>query len=117
MIQRAYAHINGNNLIIKLSQYASHKDLEKSIVVAIINYGIIWLPKYYKTGTYNLESDAMTKMVYSGKIKQFLSRFLKLRQTLAARKIQRYWRRCIADISYKMCYNRLMKEFKELTDT
>ena len=39
MIQAVYAQINGNNLIIKLSQYASHKDLEKSIVIAIINYG------------------------------------------------------------------------------
>lgn len=116
MIQTVYAQINGNKLIISMSQYASIKDLEKSIVVAIINYGIIWLPMYYKTGKYNLESDAMTKMVYYGKIKHFLTRFIKMRETLAARKIQRCWRRCIADISYKMCYNRLIKEFKELTE-
>jgi hypothetical protein len=116
MIQIAYARINESNLIIKLSQYASNKDLQKSIVVAIINNGITWLPKYYKTGRYNLVSDAMTKMVHSGKVKHFLARFLKLRETLAARIIQRCWRRCIVDISYKMCYNRLMKEFNELND-
>lgn len=116
MIHTTYTQINENKLMIKLSQYASDKDLQKSIVVAIINNGVIWLPKYYKTGQYNLVSDAMTKMVHSGKVKHCLSRFLKLRETIAARTIQRYWRRCIVDVSYKMCYNRLIREFKELTE-
>jgi hypothetical protein len=114
-MQIAHTHITDNNLIINVSQYASTKDLQKSIVVAINNYGIIWLPKYYRTGKYQLGLDAMTKMLHSIKVKHFLARYLKLRETLAARIIQRYWRRCIVDVSYKMCYNRLMKEFQELT--
>lgn len=117
MIQNiAYTHIKENNLIITVSQYTTSKDLQKSIVVAIINNGIIWLPKYFKTGKYHLVSDAMTKMIYSKKVNHFLTRFLKMRETLAARTIQRYWRRCIVDISYKMCYNRLIREFEELSE-
>ena len=115
MIQTAHTHIIDNNLIINVSQYASTKDLQKSIAVAINNYGIMWLPKYYRTGKYQLTLDAMTKMLHSRKVKHFLARYAQLRETLAARTIQRYWRRCIVDISYKMCYNRLMKEFDELT--
>lgn len=116
MIQTAYTHINENNLIINLSQYASIKDLQKSIVIAIINNDIVWLPKYFKTRRYQLVSDPITKLVHSAKIQHFLARFLKLRETLAARIIQRCWRRCIVDISYKMCFNRLMKEFQDLTE-
>lgn len=114
-MQIAHAHIIDNNLIINVSQYASVKDLQKSIAVAINNYGIIWIPKYYRTGEYELTLDAMTRMLYSRKVKDFLARYAKLRETLAARTIKRYWRRCIVDISYKMCYNRLMKEFQELS--
>lgn len=115
MIQIAHTHIIDNNLIINVSQYASIKDLQKSIAVAINSYGVIWIPKYYRTGKYQLTLDAMTKMLHSRKVKDFLSRYAQLRETLAARTIQRYWKRCIVDISYKMCYNRLMKEFYELT--
>lgn len=115
MIQVAHAHITGNYLVVNVSQFASIKDLQKSIVVAINNYGVIWLPKYYKTGKYQLALDAMTKMLHSRKVNNFLAHYVQLRETLAARTIQRYWRRCIVDISYKMCYNRLMKEFHELT--
>jgi hypothetical protein len=114
MIQIAHTHIIDNKLIINVSQYASIKDLQKSIVVAINKYGIIWLPKYYRTEKYQLVLDAMTKMLHSRKVKHFLARYVQLRETLAARTIQRYWRRCIVDISYKMCYNRLTKEFNEL---
>lgn len=115
MIEIAHTEIIENKVIIKVSQYASTKDLEKSIAVAISNHGIIWIAKYYRTGRYELALDAMTKMLHSLKVKHFLGRYAKLRETLAARTIQRYWRRCIVDISYKMCYNRLMREFHELT--
>lgn len=115
MIQTAHTHIIGNSLIINVSQYASAKDLQRSIAIAISNHGVVWLPKYYRTGKYQLGLDAMTKMLHAGKVNRFLARYAKLRETLAARTIQRHWRRCIVDISYKVCYNRLMREFNELT--
>lgn len=115
MIQVAHTHIIDNNLIIKVSQYASTKELQKSIIIAICNYGVDWLPKYYRTARYQLDLDAISKMLHTRKVKHFLAHYAKLREALAARTIQRYWRRCIVDASYKMCYNRLMKEFHELT--
>jgi len=106
--------INESKMIIQASQFASDKDLYMSVVKAIIDSGVSWLPKYFKTNRYQIVADAITKMVYTNKVKAILRRYVKIREQISARIIQRCWRRCIVDPSYVMCYNRLMNEFNEI---
>lgn len=46
-------------------------------------------------------------------IKRFIVHMRGERETRAARKIQRAWRRCVSDPSYKVCKTRLEREFRE----
>ena len=114
MTKFVFVSINENNIILKISQFASDKELHMSLVSAIIDNGVSWLPKYFKTNRYQIVSDAITKMVYASKVKTFLKRYLKIREQISARKIQRCWRRCIVDPSYVMCCTRLMNEYNEI---
>ncbi len=106
--------IDGSKMKIKVSQFAGDKELHMSLISAIIDIGVSWLPKYFKTNKYQIVSDAITKMVYANNIKSFLKRYLIIREQISARIIQRCWRRCIVDPSYVMCYNRLMNEYNEM---
>ena len=115
MTQSVYTSVLGNTITLKVSQYTSDNELYMSLVGAVIHNGAVWLPKYVKTNRYQLVADAITKMVYASKVRKFLTRYVELREQLSARIIQRYWRRCIADPTYKMCYKRLMREFNELS--
>lgn len=114
MTQSVYTSVVGSTITIKISQYASDNELHMSLVGAIMNNGVVWLPKYFKTKRYQLVADAITKMVYASKVQTFLSRYVQLREQISARIIQRCWRRCIADPTYMMCRKRLMREFNDM---
>ncbi len=114
MTKFVFVSINGSTMILKVSQFASDKELHMSLVSAIIDNGVSWLPKYFKTNRYQIVSDAITKMVYASKVKTFLERYVRKREQISARIIQRCWRRCIVDPSYVMCYRRLMNEYNEM---
>jgi hypothetical protein len=114
MTKIVFVSINGSNMILQISQFASDEELHMSLVSAIIDNGVSWLPKYFKTNRYQIVSDAITKMVYASKVKTFLKHYSKIREHISARIIQRYWRRCIVDPSYVMCRTRLMNEYNEL---
>lgn len=103
-------------MVLKISQFASDKELHTSLVRAILDNGVSWLPKYFKTNRYQIASDAITKMVYASKVRTFLKRYLQIREQISARIIQRYWRRCIVDPTYVICYRRLMNEYNEIRD-
>lgn len=105
--------ISGANILMKISQYTNDRELNKSLVLAILQ-NVVWLPKYYKTNTYQIKTDAISKMVYASKIKQFVSQYLTLRENNGARIIQKQWRRCIVDPSYVVCQKRLLNEFNQL---
>jgi capsule polysaccharide modification protein KpsS len=114
MTKLVFVSINGNNMVLKISQFASDKELHRSLVRAILDNGVSWLPKYFKTNRYQIASDAITKMVYASKVQRFLKRYLQIREQISARIIQRCWRRCIVDPSYVICYRRLMNEYNEI---
>lgn len=98
---------------MKISQYTNDREINKNLVVAI-SRNVVWLPKYYKTNTYQLITDAISKMVYASKVKKFVSRYLTLRENVGARIIQKQWRRCIVHPSYVVCKKRLINEFNQL---
>jgi hypothetical protein len=114
MTKLVFVSINGSNMVLKISQFASDKELHTSLVRAILDNGVSWLPKYFKTNRYQIASDAITKMVYASKVKTFLTRYINIREQISARIIQRHWRRCIVDPTYVMCYRRLMNEYNEI---